>query len=303
MALSFAPPHLLPMAGKIKDTVPEQSSFSALPDCLLMNLPCFTGTSFSHCRKRVLPYLPSGSLNRWDTEKAVLMRVLIILILILLPGSVLLSKGQVLKQPGRLLPLANSNSLSNNRVYSIVQDKQGYMWFGTEEGLNRYNGQSTTVFRFRPGDPGSLHSNFISRMLVDQRGFIWIGSNGGGLSYYNPLSGTFTAYRHEVDNPNSLPSNHVQFLLESRKGEIWIGADNGGGLIRMDPHTKKFTQYIPNRDTIHAFINSQHSNSVLSSEDEDGTLWLGTRDGLYHFNPQRKFLKDTGIIRIVKGGI
>ncbi len=191
----------------------------------------------------------------------------------------------------RLLPLMNGEGLSSSRITCIVQDKQGYIWFGTEDGLNRYNGQTIKVFRHIPGDSNSLSSNSISRMIVDQQGLLWITSKGNGLNCYNPITGTFKVYRHEANKLNSLPSNGVHCLLQSRKGEIWIGADNGGGLIRFDPYRKIFKSYLLWPDTAHSVENRRYNSVQYILEDKDSTLWLGARDGLYHFNPRTEAFK------------
>ncbi|HEX8532420.1 MAG TPA: two-component regulator propeller domain-containing protein, partial [Cytophagales bacterium] len=195
-------------------------------------------------------------------------------------------KAQVNEQSVRLLPLMHGEGLSSNRVTSVVQDRQGYLWFATEDGLNRYNGQEIKVFRHVPGDSTSLSSNSVSRMLVDRRGLLWVAAKGTGLNCYNPVTGKFKAYRPTPGAPHGLPTDQVHYLLESRRGDIWIGADHGGGLLRFDPRRETFTAYQLRPDTARSVENRRHNAVLHLVEDPDEVLWLGTRDGLYRFDPR-----------------
>jgi ligand-binding sensor domain-containing protein len=219
------------------------------------------------------------------------MRPVILLLLVGFAGAGARLAAQENKPSVRLLPLVHGEGLSSNRITSIVQDKQGYMWFGTEDGLNRYNGQEIKVFRHVPGDTTSLSSNSIERLLVDRSGLLWITTVSKGLNCYNPLTGTFKVYRHQAKNPNSLPGDKVHALLESRNGAIWIGDDDGKGLVRFDPHRQQFKSYLLTRDTAHPVENRRYNSVRYLLEDRDGTLWVGARDGLYHFDPRTEVVK------------
>jgi ligand-binding sensor domain-containing protein len=186
---------------------------------------------------------------------------------------------------GAVTPPGARGRFEQQPDYQHCQDKQGYIWFGTEDGLNRYNGQEIKVFRHVPGDTTSLSSNSIERLLVDRNGLLWITTVSKGLNCYNPVTGTFKVYRHEAKNPNGLPSDKVHALLESRKGDIWIGTGNGRGLTRFDPHRQEFKSYLLTRDTAQSAENRGRNSVHYMLEDRDSTLWVGAGDGLYHLNP------------------
>jgi len=189
------------------------------------------------------------------------------------------------RQPAtiRVRHLTERDGLSSNRINCLVQDGQGFMWFATDEGLNRYDGHSVKVYAHIPLDTTSLSSNLVTHLLVDRRGVLWVGTESG-LNRYDPARGTFTVYRHDPANPRSLPGNHVQYLYEDRAGALWIGGDSGEGLHRFDPDGQTFTSFYPGAG-LRAHQEEKRNNSVLwITGAADGALWLGTRGGLHRFD-------------------
>ncbi|MFZ5552065.1 MAG: two-component regulator propeller domain-containing protein [Bacteroidota bacterium] len=173
--------------------------------------------------------------------------------------------------------LTIKNGLSHSVVYSIVQDKKGFMWFGTGDGgLNKYDGYHFTVFENDPSDENSLASNNVSKVLCDRSGNIWIGTWGSGLDKYDPVKEQFTHYKFDSSCQSCLSHNNAQTLLEDKSGNIWIGT-SGGGLNKLDPVTGKFT----------VFRNDENDSASLSNdrvwsvaEDKYGNIWVGTSEGL-----------------------
>jgi len=102
--------------------------------------------------------------------------------------------------------LSLDNGLSNSVVYQIIQDDKGYLWFGTEDGLNRYDGYNFKVYKHDPNDPESISNNVIISVHLDNHGSIWIGTMNG-LNCLNPLTGKFRRYKHDKNDPNSLSGN------------------------------------------------------------------------------------------------
>lgn len=180
------------------------------------------------------------------------------------------------------------DGLSQNSVIDIYQDANGFMWFGTQDGLNRYDGYQHIIFRNDPDNPNSISDNRIRCIYVDSQGILWVGSEGG-LSRYNPETLDFINYRHQPEIETSLGHNTVRAILEDQNGHLWVGT-RGGGLNRFDRRKKTFEKYMfdPADD------NSIGSNAISSiAEDSAGNLWLGTfKAGVSKFDPARtKFIR------------
>ncbi|MDM8550663.1 two-component regulator propeller domain-containing protein [Desulfobacterales bacterium HSG2] len=176
--------------------------------------------------------------------------------------------------------LTTENGLSNDSVWGMTQDSDGFMWFGTFDGLNRYDGSDIKVFRHDPDDPHSLSDNTIRGLHVDQIGTLWIGTWGNGLNRFDRAAEQFIRYRHDPDDPRSLSHDAVRTVYEDRAGTLWVGTM--GGLNRFDRDTQQFTRYLHDPDN----PNSLGHTIVWSVyEDHAGVLWIGTDGGLDRFNP------------------
>lgn len=171
--------------------------------------------------------------------------------------------------------LTTRDGLSQGSVTSITQDRQGYIWIGTQEGLNRYDGKDIKVFQHDYSDPASLPHDWVWSLLPDDDGTLWVGTDGGGLSRFDTQTNRFQHFQHDAGNPNSLSGNRVRVVYKDRQGILWIGTD-GQGLNRFDITTNTFTRFQHD-------VNDNQSlshNSVLSIlEDRRGNLWIGTRGG------------------------
>src|SRR5438552_3168328 len=98
--------------------------------------------------------------------------------------------------------IADEQGLSSHNVYCILQDKRGFMWFGTEDGLNMYDGYTFTTYNKDPYNKNSLSSGDINCMAEEANGKIWIGTAGGGLNVFDPKSGKFKSFMHTLQNTN-----------------------------------------------------------------------------------------------------
>ena len=171
--------------------------------------------------------------------------------------------------------LSRVDGLSQNAVNAIAQDQTGYIWIGTQEGLNRYNGYEFTVYEHVSSDPKSLSNNWIWDIFVDRSGTVWIGTDGGGLERYDAATDTFEHIRHDPRDVHSLSSDRVRVIVQDRSGFLWIGTD-GGGLNRWDVSQSRMVRF--QHDP--ADPNSLPNNRVLSIlEDERGAIWVGTDGG------------------------
>lgn len=179
------------------------------------------------------------------------------------------------------------DGLSQNSVLAMLQDRQGYLWFGTQDGLNRFDGYTFTAFKHDPDNTNSLSLNSILTLYEDDDGALWIGTWGGGLNRFDPHSNVWTRFRRDAADPASLCGDVVTALLADRDGALWIGT-NDGGLCVLDRTTMSFTAYRHAADA----AGSIASNAVATlAQDRDGALWIGTGGfgapgaGLDRFDP------------------
>ncbi len=169
--------------------------------------------------------------------------------------------------------LSIEQGLSQNSVLSIARDRFGFMWFGTESGLNKYDGYNFTVYLPAEGDPTSLSNSWISALLTDRQGDLWVGTENG-LNKYVYSSDNFIRYFHDPADPNSLSSSRILCLFEDSQGQLWIGTDSG--LNRYDSTQNGFIRY--QHDA--AASSSLSNNDVRAiAEDSHGYLWVGTAGG------------------------
>ncbi len=171
--------------------------------------------------------------------------------------------------------LSLEQGLSQSVVHTVTQDVQGYIWLGTQEGLNRFDGRDMRLYEHVHGNTETLSDNFVWTLEVASDGTLWVGTNAGGLNRYNRDTETFTQYRFNPEDERSLGSDTVRVVYQDRRGNLWIGTD-GGGLNLMDVERGTFQRFTHDpADTA-----SLPSNVVLTIlEDRDGNLWVGTADG------------------------
>ena len=167
--------------------------------------------------------------------------------------------------------LSIEDGLSQNAGLDIFQDSRGYLWIGTQDGLNRYDGYSFKVYKHDPEDPTSISQNSILKIIEDENGALWIGTWGGGLNRYDPVTEKFTRYQHNPDDPTSLSDDTVTALKKDSAGTLWVGTM--AGLDRFDRKTSTFQHFRndPNDP------NSLSSNAIsVIFEDSHNQLWIGT---------------------------
>ena len=170
--------------------------------------------------------------------------------------------------------LGTADGLSQSNVKTILQDSRGFMWFGTRDGLNKYDGYKFTTYKHDPADNNTVSNDYIGQIVEDKDGNIWIGTMGGGLSKLSMSKNRFTHYKHDAKNPGSISSNMVTCLALDKHGNIWVGTEDAG-LCMYDPAANVFTRYHPGNDG--KSISDVLINSIL--EDSFGNLWIGTDNG------------------------
>ena len=180
------------------------------------------------------------------------------------------------ERPLKFERLSTEQGLSQNTVLCALQDRQGFMWFGTQDGLNRFDGYGFTVYRHDDADPRSLRDNYILSLYEDRTGVLWVGTNKGGLNRYDPQTEQFTAFVHDPNNAESLSMNAVNDIMEDQEGYLWVATD-GQGVNRFDRGTGKFKRFINDP----AVPENRRLNIVNDLYlDQSGTLWMGTSLGL-----------------------
>lgn len=178
----------------------------------------------------------------------------------------------------RFRHLSQAQGLSQIRVTHIVQDNQGFMWFGTQYGLNRYDGYNFKVFTHRADNPQSLSCVFIFALFKDREGTLWVGC-ANSLDRFDPTTETFTHYYIGAPGGKGVGET-VRHISQDRSGGLWLATLNG--LYQFDAHsgrTKRFGHDSQNPSGL-------SSNEIKSSgEDQSGTLWVASSEGLDALDP------------------
>jgi len=175
----------------------------------------------------------------------------------------------------RFSRLSTAQGLSQTRSAQIVQDDQGFMWFGTQNGLNRYDGHRFRVFKNDSSRPNSLSGFYVHSLFNDRSGSLWIGSDQF-LDKFDPRTEIFTHYRIDTQQVTGAVVVHIN---QDRDGYIWLAT--GVGLFRLNPATGSMTRFRhdPNRAV------SLSSNDIKSTmEDRSGRFWVASREGLDEFD-------------------
>ncbi|MFW6312714.1 MAG: two-component regulator propeller domain-containing protein [Spirochaetota bacterium] len=175
--------------------------------------------------------------------------------------------------------LGIEDGLSSSSVSGVIQDEEGFIWFATQSGLNRYDGYSFERYENDPFDSNSLSHNLIQTIFYDDDGSIWLGTYGG-LNRYDPATGLFTLYENVPEQPDSLSNNVVVAIARDSAGNLWAGTLDG--LNRLDEATGRFQRYLPDESDVGAIPDKVVRTLLL---DDHGTLWVGTYGGLSRYLP------------------
>ena len=172
--------------------------------------------------------------------------------------------------------------LSNYAVTKIVQDQQGFLWFGTEDGLNKYDGYEFTVYKPDAADSNSLPGRFVQALYADRAGNVWVAAGGDGLRWYNPDTDKFDRFKHDPHNPESLAGKNVYAIFEDHQGELWIGTNMG--LYRYNRQHDVLTIY---RHDPHDSTTIGNDGILALCEDRTGDLWIGTYAGVNRYEREK----------------
>ncbi|MBN1349352.1 histidine kinase [candidate division KSB1 bacterium] len=200
--------------------------------------------------------------------------------------------------------LTLEDGLSQTTVLSILQDRTGFLWFGTIDGLNRFDGYTFTIYSNNPADPHSLSDDWITSMYIDKRGTLWTGTLREGLNRYNFETDDFKHYKPDiplVDAPvfrrtlTTLPSiftffnsNTIKAICEDHNGTLWIGTF-GNGIFNFDSKQEQFARFVIGDSSAYSLA----QNIMVICETSRGDhhdLWFGTfGGGLIRYNEQAGF--------------
>ncbi|WP_139956906.1 two-component regulator propeller domain-containing protein [Flavicella sediminum] len=180
--------------------------------------------------------------------------------------------------------LSSEDGLSQNDVNCIYQDKQGFMWFGTHDGLNRYDGYAFRVYNLDPSNPKSINSNLIMDVVGDKTGNLWIGTTGSGLNYFDKSTEEFRHFMNDKNNPSSLSNDYLTSVYIDKSNHLWVGTKNGINMLDLDKSLDSvtFQKFKFNHGSDMNFSNKIRATTVHSFfEDENYQLWACTGNGLY----------------------
>lgn len=172
--------------------------------------------------------------------------------------------------------ISSEQGLTQSVVHSIWQDSKGFMWFGTQDGVSRFDGYRFTEFKYNPKDPHSLPVNRVLVIREDNSEKLWIGTDGGGLNRFNREDENFTRFPYNnPKDPNPSPGiNLVRVIYEDKDGNLWLGTE--GGLLRFNPKSGEWKRCHYSLDKRW----DEKSSIVLDIyQDHSDMLWIGTKGG------------------------
>jgi len=198
---------------------------------------------------------------------------------------ILFTNSYAQKNEYQFTNLTAEDGLSLSAVTKIIQDDKGFLWFGTYNGLNMYDGYNFKIFLPDQSNPKSISNHSIWALLKDHEGFIWIGTLDG-LNRYDEKSEQFYEYKNDPHDPNSISSSNITSIFEDKSGTVWIGTLNGLNKYNRDKDNFTVIKKVSDR------LNEDSINTVTCiQEDYKGNLWLGTWNGLTCMQKNGKIIK------------
>jgi ligand-binding sensor domain-containing protein/signal transduction histidine kinase len=214
------------------------------------------------------------------------------LLLVSFVSGVLSAGGQSLNL--RLENYNTENGLSQNQVYAMAQDQQGFIWFATDEGLNRFDGYEFKVFKHVVNDSTSIVDNSIHALLVDKNGILWIGTNNG-VSQYDPQYEKIKNLPIDYFDNTKLNGTGVNTIRQDSNGNVWI-AYLGSGVDVVIPGAKDILHYTIHREVTDPYRLPDDYITAIEFLD-DGDVVLGSRSGLIFLRADGAVMSDSDAIK------
>jgi len=198
--------------------------------------------------------------------------------------------GISLPRPGstvRFVHLSVDDGLPENSIECITQDREGFIWIGTRDGLSRFDGYQFVNYRNDADNPNSLSNNWVRAVLEDRAGQLWVATEGGGVNRFDPHTESFTRFFPDQRNPNSLGGDRINHIFEDSQGRLWFTGGGLSGLSIYSPATNNFIRYRRDQAEPYRF---EGDAVVAMSELPTGTFWMAATTRLVRFDEgQQRF--------------
>ncbi|WP_299553152.1 two-component regulator propeller domain-containing protein [Seonamhaeicola sp.] len=166
--------------------------------------------------------------------------------------------------------ITTDDGLSQNDVNSIYQDQEGFMWFATHDGLNKYDGYSFTIYTPERDNSNSINSNLAYTITGDKQGNLWIGTTGNGLNFFDKSDEKFYHFTHDEKSPKSINNNYISDLYCDTKNRLWITTHSGLSFLDLNEPAES-----------RSFKNIPLYNTAAVFEDGKGQIWVASQEGLH----------------------
>ncbi len=178
--------------------------------------------------------------------------------------------------------LSVAEGMAQESVLAVVQDRDGFMWFGTQNGLSRFDGYRVINYRAAPGKPRALSNNWVRVLHLDRHGRLWLGTDGG-LNLYDPVTQSFTLFTPDETARRGNGNRHINAIVGDGDDGLWIGTNDG--LQHFDTVLRRFTTWHHARGDERS-LSDDNVNALAM--DADKRLWIGTGGGLDSLGPARE---------------
>jgi ligand-binding sensor domain-containing protein/two-component sensor histidine kinase len=233
----------------------------------------------------------AGTHLKYKFARRILIMLSLLFKLIFYAGIIITTAGYAAPEEYTFKQFGIKDGLSQTSISAIIQDSKGFMWFGTLNGLNKFDGYSFTVYTHQPNDTTSISANGITAIYEDQDGMLWIGTTDGILNKFDRTTEIF--YRHEIANRVTVPaskakeyyeypisfsrnnSNTITTIAEDNTGKLWLGTW-GKGLFRFNKKNGEIRHFYFDNSNPHSLSYNRIMSILVDSE---GTIWVGTFGG------------------------
>lgn len=198
--------------------------------------------------------------------------------IIIIQISILILTNRIYSQSSKFIKYSTQMGLSSSNQRCIAQDKEGFIWIGTEDGLNRFDGHTFKVYRKNLDDSTSLQSNIINCIYLDSNDELWIGTYAGGLSRYNKETDDFYTYTSSINDTNSLLSNEINTITEDKYHQLWIGTTLPG-LSKFIPKINGFKHFLTS-SSINIDSTTLSTSGINKIIPDDEILWIAQSSGV-----------------------